>query len=87
MAGDPHAVLRLAQESLAGQPDVVDVRLGYRFKRGWITDERVIVVEVRKKLSVGELRTSGKAELPREFLGIGVDVRTAAGRATGAPGH
>ena len=42
--------------ALAGRADVIDVRAGYRFKRGWITDERVVVVEVRKKLSPTELR-------------------------------
>jgi hypothetical protein len=56
---------------------VIDVRLGYRFKRGWITDERVVVVELREKLSVSELRSMGKAPIPSEILGVGVDLRTA----------
>lgn len=70
--------LRAAREALAADPDVIDVRPGYRFKRGWITDERVIVVEVREKLSASELGAAGKASLPPQIMGVGVDVRTAA---------
>jgi hypothetical protein len=47
-------------------------------KRGWITDERVVVVEVRKKVSPTELSASGAIALPSQILGVGVDVRTAA---------
>ena len=72
------AALQTARDQLRGQPGVLDIRLGYRFRRGWITNERVIVVEVQKKQSLPELRTSGKQLMPAEILGIGVDVRTAA---------
>ena len=72
------AALRTARDQLRGQPGVLDIRLGYRFRRGWITNERVIVVEVQKKQSLPELRTSGKQLMPAEILGVGVDVRTAA---------
>ena len=65
-------------QALAGRPDVIRVRPGYRFKRGWITDERVVVVEVRKKLSPTELRATATPAIPGQFLGVGVDVRTAA---------
>lgn len=78
-AGDVHEnALRAAREAFAADPDVIDIRLGYRFKRGWITDERVVVVEVREKLSAPELRTAGKAAMPSQIAGVGVDVRTAA---------
>jgi hypothetical protein len=70
--------LAAARHALAGQPDIFEVRLGYRFKRGWITDERVVVVELRKKLTAREVRESGKSMIPNNFLGVGVDVRTAA---------
>jgi hypothetical protein len=70
--------LRAAREALAGDPDVIEIRLGYRFKRGWITDERVVVVEVREKLPAAELRAGGKPLIPPQILGVGVDVRTAA---------
>lgn len=78
-AGDGlERALQLAREALAAEPDVIDVRLGYRFKRGWITDERVVVVEVREKLDTSELLARGKAIIPSQFGGVGVDVRTAA---------
>jgi hypothetical protein len=72
------SALQAARDQLRGQPGVLDVRLGYRFRRGWITDERVIVVEVREKQSLPELRAAGKQLMPSQILGIGVDVRTAA---------
>ena len=76
--GGFEGALRVAREALAGDPDVIEIRPGYRFKRGWITDERVIVVEVREKLSVTDLAAAGKGAIPPQFMGVGVDVRTAA---------
>ena len=76
--GSIEAAVSAARHALAGRPDVIEVRAGYRFKRGWITDERVVVVEVRKKLTPTELRESGTAAIPTEILGVPVDVRTAA---------
>jgi S1-C subfamily serine protease len=73
----PEAAVQLARQALANNPDIVDVRLGYRFKRGWITDERVVVVQLREKLSATQLRRAGKAMIPAQFGGLGVDVRTA----------
>ena len=67
-----------ARAAFSHRADVIEVRAGYRFKRGWITDERVVVVEVRKKLSPTELAASGTVALPSQILGVGVDVRTAA---------
>jgi hypothetical protein len=72
------AAVQAARESLAANPDVLDVRPGYRFKRGWITDERVVVVEMRKKVSPSALRATGTPAVPSQFGGVGVDVRTAA---------
>lgn len=71
------AALRMARQAVAHRADVVDVRLGYRFKRGWITDERVVVVEVRNKLGTSELRAANVEPIPGAFGGVGVDVRTA----------
>lgn len=76
-AGGIAAALAIAKERFASDPNVLKVRTGYRFKNGWITDERVIVIEVREKLDLGELQRTGTAPLPREILGVGVDVRTA----------
>ncbi|HKR22904.1 MAG TPA: trypsin-like peptidase domain-containing protein, partial [Pyrinomonadaceae bacterium] len=79
MNGDQfESALKAAREAFAGDPDVTEIRLGYRFKRGWITDERVVVVETRNKLSATELVAAGKQPLPSQILGVGVDVRTAA---------
>ncbi len=75
--GDFAAALQDAKARLGSNPDVLKVRAGYRFKNGWITDERVIVVEVKEKMSHGDLGRTGTAPLPREVLGVGVDVRTA----------
>ena len=70
--------LSVADKELRSGPGVLSVRAGYRFKDGWITDERVIVVEVREKLEFDELQRRGMAPLPHQILGVGVDVRTAA---------
>jgi hypothetical protein len=72
------AAVNAARQALSGRPDVLLVRGGYRFKRGWITDERVIVVEVRQKLAPGMLSELSIQPLPPQILGFGVDVRTAA---------
>jgi V8-like Glu-specific endopeptidase len=76
--GSVDAAVDALRQALSTNPDVFEVRSGYRFKRGWITDERVVVVEVRKKLTPTELVESGTAAIPASVLGIGVDVRTAA---------
>lgn len=72
------AAVQAARAALKGRPDVLEVRPGYRFKRGWITGERVVVVEVRKKMDAAELRATATPAVPPQFLGVGVDVRTAA---------
>ncbi len=71
------AAVALAISELADDPDVLDVRAGYRFRSGWITDEQVVVVELRQKQSPTALAASGKRPIPSAYLGIGVDVRTA----------
>lgn len=77
-ANEFERALQAARESFSGDPDITEIRLGYRFKRGWITNERVVVVETRKKMSTTELAAAGKQPLPPQILGVGVDVRTAA---------
>ena len=72
------SALQAVKEATANNQDVIEVRLGYRFKRGWITDERVVVIEVREKLSIADLNALGKPVLPPQIMGIGTDVRTAA---------
>jgi hypothetical protein len=72
------AAVQAARSALSGHPEIVDIREGYRFKRGWITDEKVVVIEVRSKLTPAELQDAGAVPLPQQILGVGVDVRTAA---------
>lgn len=71
------AAVAQARAELAGDNDVLDVRAGYRFRDGWITDEEVIVIELRAKRSPEELAEAAERPLPASFLGVGVDVRTA----------
>ncbi|WP_067490329.1 phospholipase D-like domain-containing protein [Erythrobacter sp. CCH5-A1] len=71
------AAVALAVAELAGERDVLDVRRGYRFRGGWITDEEVVVVELREKRSLDSLAADGTRPIPSSYLGIGVDVRTA----------
>lgn len=77
-SGSLDNAMRAMREALAGDSDVINIRTGYRFKRGWITDEQVVVVEVREKTGVSELQRAGKRLIPPQILGVGVDVRTAA---------
>lgn len=74
---DYEQAIQLAKQTLLGQPGIISVGKGYRFRRGWITDEKVVVVEVQEKQSFPDLKQSGKQLIPQEFLGVGVDVRTA----------
>ncbi|MBJ6146283.1 phospholipase D-like domain-containing protein [Hymenobacter sp. BT559] len=67
-----------ARRLLAGIPEVIAIHPGFRFKNGWITDERVVVIELNQKLTSAELSDQGILPIPAQILGIGVDVRTAA---------
>lgn len=69
--------LDAARKLFSTDTDVIKVRKGYRFKNGWITDEKVVVIEVKEKLEYKDLLDTGKKPFPREIMGIGVDVRTA----------
>lgn len=70
---DAEAALEAARKALGGNPDVGNVRLGYRFRNEWITDEQVIVVELKPAAS----RDAGRASIPEQFDGVGVEVRSA----------
>lgn len=70
-------ILKKAREEFLQKEEVINVDNGYRFKNGWITDEKVIVVEVTEKLDAKDLMLTGKTTLPKEFMGVGIDVRTA----------
>lgn len=51
------------REELLRRTDVVGVRAGYRFKDGWITDERAVVITVRYKLPASQVPND--QQLPR----------------------
>ncbi|BCA58144.1 phospholipase D-like domain-containing protein [Sphingomonas sp. HMP6] len=71
------SAVALASAELQSDPDIFDVRAGYRFKGGWITNEEVVVVELREKLTPSALAAENRRPIPLSFLGVGVDVRTA----------
>lgn len=71
------SAMATVRQMAANDPNIIEVRRGYRFKRGWITNERVVVVEVKEKQSYNKLRESGIQAIPSQVLGIGTDVRTA----------
>ncbi|GAB7552075.1 phospholipase D-like domain-containing protein [Novosphingobium sp. 11B] len=76
-SGTVKAAVSLAATDLAAEPGVLDIRAGYRFKNGWITDEQVVVVELREKLAPALLASECRRPIPSAYLGVGVDVRTA----------
>ncbi|HSE63579.1 MAG TPA: phospholipase D-like domain-containing protein, partial [Thermoanaerobaculia bacterium] len=65
-----------ARRTLGIRPDVVSIRPGYRFRDGWITDERVVVVGVRRKYEREELAGRGLLPLPPAVRGVRIDVTT-----------
>ena len=67
-------ILEAAKREMGGRADVLRVRLGYVFKDGWITDERALVVTVRQKHSLAELRAAHIPALPETFMGLPVEV-------------
>ena len=59
---------------ITADPNVIDVRAGYKFQGGWITDLPAVVVTVLRK---GDPRSLGSEPLPTELDGIPVDVAAA----------
>jgi hypothetical protein len=56
-------------------PNVLDVRPGFKFRGGWITDEPALVVTVARK--VPEAQLGAGDVIPKEIDGIPVDVAPA----------
>jgi V8-like Glu-specific endopeptidase len=73
-AKDPNAILASAQKELGARADVLEVRMGYVFKNGWITKERAIVVTVRRKQPPAALRDANITPLPEQFQGFPIEV-------------
>jgi V8-like Glu-specific endopeptidase len=70
----PDEILNAAKREFSKRSDVLRVRLGYVFKDGWITDQRAIVVTVRRKQSLSNLREAGVPALPTSFQGMPIQV-------------
>jgi PLD-like domain/Trypsin-like peptidase domain len=62
------------RRTLLNRADVISIKPGYRVADGWITDERCLVVSVKKKLEPAELAAAGLTPLPESINGIPVDV-------------
>lgn len=71
---DERSILDAAKAAFLGRPEVLGVRLGYRFVNGWITRERALVVTVDAKKTRHELRQDGRSALPQTFAGYAVQV-------------
>jgi V8-like Glu-specific endopeptidase len=71
---DEDEILEAAIGELGGRADVLDVDLGYVFEGGWITDTRALVVTVRGKRPLAELREANVTPLPETFMGLPVEV-------------
>lgn len=72
--GEPNNILATARRELKSRADVLNVRLGYVFKNGWITNERALVVTVRQKLTNSTLKEMRIPALPETFMGMPVEV-------------
>ena len=73
-ASDLDSVVEAAKREFGDRADVLGVRLGYVFRDGWITDERAVVITVRRKQTHATLRESGIPPLPKSFMGLPVQV-------------
>ena len=71
---EPNKILAAAKREIGSRADVLNVRLGYVFKNGWITNERALVVTVRQKLTNAALNESRIPALPETFMGLPVEV-------------
>ena len=69
--------VRKARALLANREDVVAIKPGYRFENGQITDERAVVISVRKKVEKGALESRGVIALPDYIDGVRTDVTVA----------
>ncbi|MGD8453561.1 MAG: phospholipase D-like domain-containing protein [Phycisphaerae bacterium] len=70
----PAELLAAAKRELGQRADVLNVRLGYVFKNGWITKDRAVVVTVARRRAPAELREAGISPLPDRFRDLPVEV-------------
>ena len=67
----------LARDVFKSIPGIMEIRSGWRFVGGWITNQPAVVVVVREKLTPSELAASGTPALPDRLHGYPVEVRQA----------
>lgn len=71
---DERSLLDAAKVEFLKRPEVLGVRLGYRFENGWITPERAVVITVADKKTRFDLKREGRAALPQSFAGYPVQL-------------
>jgi hypothetical protein len=71
------AAVRTARTLLANREDVVAIKPGYRFENGQITDQRAVVIAVKRKIEPGALESRGVTQLPKYIDGVRTDVAVA----------
>lgn len=71
---DERSLLDAAKAEFLRRPEVISVRMGYRFEDGWITHDRAIVITVDAKKTYFDLHRQGRAPLPQTFAGYPVQV-------------
>lgn len=74
MPNDERSLLDSAKAQFLKRPEVLNVRLGYRFEKGWITRERALVVTVAAKKTQFDLRRQGLSALPQSLAGYPVQL-------------
>ncbi len=59
-AANIDAAVEQARKLLQDLPEVVEIRKGWKFREGWITDEPAVVVVLREKLPEASLHAAGR---------------------------
>ena len=72
VAHEQRQALAQAREALRGNPDVVSVGIGYKYRAGQRTDEVCIVVGIRRKLPAAQV--APERLVPASFAGVPTDV-------------
>ena len=67
-------ILAAARSEFQSRTDVLGVRWGYVFKDGWITKDPALVVTVRRKRSLSDLREAGISPLPDVYRNFPIEV-------------
>lgn len=67
----------VARKAFGNYDGVVHIRAGWKFRDGWITDEPAVVISVREKKTLDELKASGATALPERIGAFVVDVKPA----------